>query len=82
MADTLSSASLKETTEDIAEEELEVQVHMVCKNAQAIRAKMKEIQEETAKDSCLMRIARYVPEGWPTRRDQIPADVHKKKSYQ
>ena len=39
---------------------------------------MKEIQEKTAKDSCLMRITRYVTEGWPTRRDRIPADV---KSY-
>ena len=48
---------------------------MVYKNAQATSAKMEEIQEETAKDSCLMRIKRYVTEGWPTRRDQIPADV-------
>ena len=31
------------------------------KNAES--AKMKEIQEETAKDSCLMGIARYVTEG-------------------
>ena len=58
LADTLSCASLKETTEEIAEEELEAQVHMVYKNAQVTRAKMSEIQEETAKDSCLMRIAR------------------------
>ena len=37
--------------------------------------KMRKIQEEIAKDSCLVRIARYVTEGWPSRRDQIPADV-------
>ena len=48
---------------------------MVYKNAQATSAKMEEIQEETSKDSCLMRITKYVTEGWPTRRDQIPADV-------
>ena len=40
-----------------------MQVHMVYKNVQATSAKMKGIQEETAKDSYLMRITRYVPEG-------------------
>ena len=59
---------------------------MVYKNAQALSVKMKEAQEETAKDSCLMRIARYVNEGWPKRRDQVPVDANHigrtKKSYQ
>ena len=77
LTDTLSHASLKEMIEDIEKEELETQVHMVYKNAQAISAKMKEIQE-TAKDSCVMRITRYNTKGWFTRRYQIPADV---KSY-
>ena len=48
---------------------------MVYKNAQALSVKMKEAQEETAKDSCLMRIARYVNEGQPSRRDQVPVDA-------
>ena len=48
---------------------------MVYKNAQALSVKMKEAQEETAKDSCLMRIARYVNEGWPKRIDQVPVDA-------
>ena len=48
---------------------------MVYKNSQATSAKMKEIQEEIAKDSCLIRIVRYATEGWTTRRDQIAADV-------
>ena len=75
LEDALSRLSLKETTEDTAEEKLELQAHMVHKNSQATSAKTKGIQEETAKDSCLMGIARYVIERWPTRRDQIPADV-------
>ena len=66
LAEALSQASLKETAEDIAEEELQTRVHMVYKNAQAASAKMNAIQEETGKDSCLMRIARYVTERWPT----------------
>ena len=42
---------------------------------------MKKIQGETTKDSSLMRIARYVTEGWPKRRDSIPADVKPYRSY-
>ena len=42
---------------------------------------MKKIQGETAKDSSLMRIARYVTERWPKRRDSIPADVKPYRSY-
>ena len=53
---------------------------MVYKNAQATSAKMKEIQEEIAKDSCLIRIVRYATEGWTTRRDQIAADVKPQQS--
>ena len=70
-----SHASLKETTGDIAEKELEAQLHMVYKNAQATSATMKKIQEGKPKDSYLTRFARHVTEGWPTKRDQIPADV-------
>ena len=54
---------------------------MIYKNAEATSAKIKGIQEETGKDSCLMRIARYVTKGWPTKRDQIPADVKPYWSY-
>ena len=56
LADILSPAHLEETTEEIAEEELEAQVHIVYENAPATNAKMKEIREETAKDSSLMEI--------------------------
>ena len=53
---------------------------MVYRNAPATSAKTKEIQEERAKDSSLMRIARYVAKEWPTR-SQIPADVKPYWSY-
>ena len=81
LADTLSRAHLEETTEEIAEKELEAQVHIVYENFPATNAKMKEIREETAKDSSLMEIVRYVIEGWPVRRDQSSADVEPYWSY-
>ena len=49
---------MKEPTEHIVEE-LEAKDCNVYGNAQTARAKMKEIQKETAKDSWLMRVARY-----------------------
>ena len=54
---------------------------MVYENAPVTNAKMKEICEETAKDSSLMEIVRYVTEGWPVRRDQTSADVKLYWSY-
>ena len=81
LADTLSRAHLEETTEEIAEEELEAQVHIVYENAPATNVKMKEIREEATKDSSLMDVVRYVIEGWPVRRDQSSADVNPYWSY-
>ena len=43
LADTLIYASLKEATEDVAQEEIEAQVHLAYKNNQATSPKMKEI---------------------------------------
>ena len=43
ISSTLARASLKITTEDIAEKELETQVHVDYRNAQAASAKMKKI---------------------------------------
>ena len=58
LAETLSRAHLEETTEEIAEGELEAQDHIVYENAPATNVKMKEIREEIAKDSSLMEIVR------------------------
>ena len=81
LADTISCASLKETIEVIAGEELEAQLHMAYKNARATSAEIKEVKKETAKDFCLTRIARYVIEGWSTIKYQILTDFKPYWSY-
>ena len=59
LADTLSHASLKKNNNRrYSRRRIEAQVHMVNKNAQATSAKIQKIQEEAAKDCCLMRITR------------------------
>ena len=47
--DTLSRAHLKEDGEEINEEEINAQIHMICSNT-ASDEKMRKIQEMTQKD--------------------------------
>ena len=78
LADTLSHAHLEETTDDIPEEELTAQVHMVYENAPAAKSRLEEIKEETAKDPGLKKVMKCIIEGWPNSKDNIPNET---KSY-
>ena len=78
LADTLSRAHLEEMTDDIPEEELTAQVHMVYENAPATKSRLEEIKEETAKDPGLKKVTKCVMEGWPNSKDNIPNEA---KSY-
>ena len=51
LADTLSREHLEKTTDDIPEEELTTQVHMIYENAPAKKSRLEEIKEETLKKS-------------------------------
>ena len=53
LADTLSRAHLGDTAEEIPDDNLTAQVHMVYTNAAATEEKMEEIKEETSKDIIL-----------------------------
>ena len=76
-ADTLSCTHLDETTNDIPEE-LTAQVHMVYENAPAMKSRLKEIEEETAKDPGLKKVMKCIIEGSPNSKDNIPNEA---KSY-
>ena len=78
LADTLSRTYLEETTDDIPEEELTAQVHMVYENALATKSRLEEIKEETAKDLGLKKITKCIIEGWPKSKDNTPNEA---KSY-
>ena len=75
LADTLSHAHLEETTDDIPEEELPAQVHMVYENAPAMKSILQEIKEETAKCPGLKKFTKCIIEGWPNSKDNIPNDA-------
>ena len=81
LADALSRAHLNETTEDIPEEELAAQVHMIYANAAATKTKLDEIKAETQKDATLMTIHRFIMNGWPKRREDVPDEIKPYWSY-
>ena len=78
LADTLSHVHMEETTDDIPEEELRPQVHMVYENAPATKSRSEEIKEETAKDAGLKKVTKPIIEGWPNSKDNI---LNEAKSY-
>ena len=81
LADTLSHAHLEDVTEEIPEEQLVTQVHMVYSNAAATQNKMEEIKMETARDETLMKIKEYIIEGWPNRKEEVSDDMKLYWSY-
>ena len=87
LADTLTCAYLEETTDDIPEEELTAQVHMVYENAPEMKSRFEEIKEETAKDPGLKKVTKCIIEGWPNSKDNISIMKqnhigHLEKNYQ
>ena len=78
LADTLSRAHLEETTDDIPEEELTAQVHMVYENVPATKPRLEVSKEEIAKDPGLKKVTKCIIEGWPNRKYNIPDEA---KSY-
>ena len=81
LADTLSRAHTEETGEEIPEEEMVAQVHMVYDNSSATDQKLVEIKHETTKDPVLSEIANYVIEGWPNNRQNVPEPLKSFWSY-
>ena len=75
LTDALSHLHLEETTDDIPEEKLTAQVHMVYENAPATKSRLEEIKEETAKDPGLKKVMKCIIEGWPNSKDNIPDEA-------
>ena len=70
IADTLSRAHISEEGEEIPEEELEAQIHMVIKHC-VESDEMEEIKAATKDDETLQEVIKYTKEGWPRNRNII-----------
>ena len=74
----MSHTHLEETTDDIPEEELTAQVHMVYENTLATKSRLEQIKEEAATDPGLKKVKNCAIGGWPNNKDSI---ANKAKSY-
>ena len=63
LADTLSRAHLEQMADDIPEEELTAQVHMVSENAPTTKSRLEIIKEETGKDPGLKKVTKCIIRG-------------------
>jgi hypothetical protein len=67
--------------EEIPEEEMKSQIHMVYNNSSATENKLQEIKQETSKDNILTEIANYTINGWPKDRHNALEDTKKYWSF-
>ena len=54
---------------------------MIYVNAAATKTKLDEIKAETQKDATLMTIHRFIMNGWPKRREDVPDEIKPYWSY-
>ena len=64
---TLSRAHLKEDGEEINEEDINAQIHMICSNT-ASYEKTRKIQETTQEDDVLQQLKKFITNGWPKQK--------------
>ena len=74
LADTLSRACLKNTTQSKAEEETE-SIH-ATDFLPISEPQLKEIQVETAQDDTLQQLKKTIISGWPESKKDVPACLH------
>ena len=70
----------EETTDDIPEEKLTAQVHMVYENALATKSSLEEIKEEISKDPGLKKVTKCII-GWPNSKVNIPNEAKSHRSF-
>ena len=65
VADTLSRAQLTETAEEINEQDMKSQVHLLDANLPCSSEILKEVRQETDRDPVSQKIIQILPIGWP-----------------
>ena len=78
VTDTLSRATLSDSTPKIPEEEISHYVHTVKANLPISDSKFEQFVNETNADPTLQKLKEYVRSGWPNTRDEV---VHSVKPY-
>ncbi|XP_028416269.1 uncharacterized protein K02A2.6-like [Dendronephthya gigantea] len=75
VADTLSRAQLAETAEEISEQEMKSQVHLIYANLPCSSRIIEEMRHETARDPVLQKVIQLHRVGWPQSKKDLPKDL-------
>ncbi len=75
VADTLSRAQLAETAEEISEEEMRSQVHLIHSSLPCSNEILEEVRQETSRDPLLQKIVQVLHKGWPLSKKAFPDDL-------
>lgn len=75
VADALSRAYLPETAEEISEEEMKSQVHLIYANLPCSNETLEEVRHETSRDPTSQKIIKCLQTGWPLSKKSLPDDL-------
>ena len=76
VADTLSRASLNDSSPKIEDTEIKCYVHAIQSNYLISNYRLQQFQHETKTDEYLQTLLVFVQDDWPQNRDHIPETVH------
>ena len=75
VSDTLSRAPSGTNTSEIKEEEVTAQVNTIISSLPVSSNRMKQIKEETLRDTTLSKLALIIQTGWPDDRSSVPDEI-------
>ena len=71
LADTLSRATLKDTTQTIPENETTTYIHSIVHRLPVSDKMLKKIRHETSLDPIMQAISKYLSHGWPNKIHKV-----------
>ena len=78
LADSLSRATNNFSSPELSNEQLQTYVHSIVTSLPVSSSKLDEIQKETSNDETLKLVSRFVEQGWPSSKSEVPDSA---KSY-
>ena len=76
LVDTLSRATLKDTTQTIPQNEATTYIHSIVHHFPVSDEMLKKIRHETSLDPTMQAISKYLSQGWPNNIHKVETLVH------
>ena len=81
VADTLSRAQLSQTAEEISNEEMKSQIHLIYANLPCSDEILEEVRQETSQDPVSQQVIRILRRGWPQSKKALPDNLKEYWNY-